>query len=146
MQNLKTEVLKTYSERMNGCRDSATEDRKTSRFRLCPKSKACRWTTHFVQTIPSAGLRDIPGALSFTTLLPKSPGQLLHPLRKVLQAFRFLKSTRCEAPELNSRKAILRVSLTVECISKSSPLPYIFIKMLLNEIDELFMENFVIFV
>ena len=90
----KLRVCKTYSGRMNGCRDSATEDRKTSRFRLCPKIKDCRWTTHFVQTIPSAVLRDIPGALSFATLLPKSPGQLLHPLRKVSQAFRFLKFSK----------------------------------------------------
>ena len=35
------------------------------------------------QTIPPAALRDIPGTLSFSTLLPKSPGQLLHPPPKV---------------------------------------------------------------
>ena len=76
----------------------------SNRFRLCPKSKDCRWTTHFVQTIPSAVLKDIPGALSFTTLLPKSPGQLLHRLRKVFQAFRFLKPTRYEVPEQTARR------------------------------------------
>ena len=56
------------------------------------------------QTIPPAALRDIPGALSFSTLLPKSPGQLLHPLRKVFQAFRFLKPTRYEVPEQTARR------------------------------------------
>ena len=57
------------------------------------------------QTIPPAALRDIPGALSFSTLLPKSSGQLLHPLRKVLQAFSFPEVCRYEVPEQNSRKA-----------------------------------------
>ena len=56
------------------------------------------------QTIPRAALRDIPGTLSFSTLLPKSPGQLLHPLRKVLQAFSFPEFYRYEVPELNSYK------------------------------------------
>ena len=56
------------------------------------------------QTIPPAALRDIPGTLSFSTLLPKSPGQLLHPLRKGFQAFSFPEFCRYEIPELNSRK------------------------------------------
>ncbi len=53
------------------------------------------------QTIPPTALRDIPGALSFSTLLPKSPGQLLHPLRKV---FSFPEFYKYEIPELNSHK------------------------------------------
>ncbi len=53
------------------------------------------------QTIPPAALRDIPGALSFSTLLPKSPGQLVHPLRKVFQTYSFLKLSRHKVPELN---------------------------------------------
>ena len=56
------------------------------------------------QTIPPAALRDIPRALSFSTLLPKSPGQLLHPLRKVFQAFSFPEFYKYETPELNSHK------------------------------------------
>ena len=44
------------------------------------------------QTIPPTALRDIPGALSFSTLLPKSPGQLL------------LEFYKYEIPELNSHK------------------------------------------
>ena len=45
------------------------------------------------QTIPPTAPRDIPGALSFSTLLPKSPGQLLHPLRKVFKHLVFQSST-----------------------------------------------------
>ncbi len=52
----------------------------------------------------AGGLRDIAGALSFSTLLPKSPGQLLHPLRKAFQAFSFPEFCRYEIPELNSHK------------------------------------------
>ncbi len=45
------------------------------------------------QTIPPTALRDIPGALSFSTLLPKSSGQLLHPLRKVFKHLVFQSFT-----------------------------------------------------
>ena len=56
------------------------------------------------QTIPPTALRDIPGALSFSTLLPKSPSQLLHPFRKVSQTFTFPEFYKYEIPELNSHK------------------------------------------
>ena len=99
LQSLKRTDCKMYSERMKGCRDSTTEDKENYRFRLCPKSKDCRWTTPFGQTIPSTVLRDISGALSFANPLPKSPGQLPHPPRKILQTFSFLKLSKYKVPE-----------------------------------------------
>ena len=53
------------------------------------------------QTIPPAALRDIPGTLSFSTLLPKSPGQLLHPPR--IRSAKLLFSAICNigSPRIN---------------------------------------------
>ena len=90
------------------------------------KKQDCRWTTSFGQTIPSAVLMDIPATCSFSNSPPKSPGQLLHPLRKVLQTFCFPKISRHEAPELNSRRATRRGLKTFICWIVLLPRPCCF--------------------
>ena len=93
----------------------ATEIKKTKGSESVRKAGLSVDNSASPQTIPPTVLRGMPGTLSFTTLLPKSPGQLLHPLRKVFQTYSFPKLSRHEVPELNSRRATRRGLKTFIC-------------------------------